>query len=114
MSKPLVYIAGPFTKGDQISNCRTAMLAWNRLRESELITPICPHWSAYQQLLTPLTWGEWIKYDLELITHCDAVYRMFGESKGADAEVEFASGRSIPVFYNEHDLLKWASAWEGK
>jgi hypothetical protein len=105
--KPLVYIAAPYTKGDQVKNCRDAMLKWDHLRVENKVTPICPHWSAYQQLLLPLNWDQWLAYDFEIISRCDAVLRLAGESKGAEAEEEHARSRGIPVFYSVGKLYEW-------
>lgn len=105
--KPLVYIAAPYTKGDQVANCRVAMQMWEGLRHAGRVTPICPHWSAYQQLLTPLEHHEWLAYDFELISRCDALLRLPGESKGADQEVIHARFKNIPVFNSVGELYKW-------
>jgi hypothetical protein len=76
--KPLVYIAG--------------------------YAPICPHDSLLLDLIFPLPYGVWLAYSLELVRRCDVVYRMEGESPGADKEVAFAKKLGIPVVYSIDEL----------
>lgn len=106
MKKPLVYISGPFTSNPTL-NTHNACRMWESLRRQDYCTPICPHWSLVQDMLTPLSHDEWIAYDLELIERCDAVLRLHGESVGADMEVDAAVHQGIPVFYNTRDLHEW-------
>jgi hypothetical protein len=49
----------------------------------------------------------WYAYDLAVMVRCDAVYRIAGDSTGADREVAFASDRSIPVFHDLDALYRW-------
>lgn len=98
MSKrPWVYIAGPITIGDTHRHVHVAMGTWRWLFDRGC-TPICPHWSALQQMAFPMDLDRWLEYDLRLLSACDALLRLPGESKGADREVEFARDHGIPVF----------------
>ncbi len=50
----------------------------------------------------------------EIIIHkCDALYRVPGESSGADREVELARKLRIPVFTNAEALSDWLIAHSG-
>lgn len=40
-----------------------------------------------------------------LLTKCDAVLRLEGESKGADQDVKIAKERGLKVFYRLEDIL---------
>lgn len=118
MTKPLVYISSPYTKGSQAQNVRFQHHVWEQLRHSDIVTPIAPLWSHYQDIQFPLTHAEWLDYDLEIVARCDAVLRLDAdgpndyvqhESEGADMEVLFAERREIPVFFKIEDLYWWAT-----
>lgn len=64
------------------------------------ITPLIPHLSMLAHLISPRDISVWYAMDIELLSRCDALYRMFGNSKGADKEVKYAVKRKIPVYYN--------------
>lgn len=113
MSKPLCYLAGPISKPDPLINVRSAIMLYQRLINDDVVTPFCPHLS----ILVPLVAGGaetsdheyWLKHDFEVIDHCAAVYRMDGESVGADQEVEYAAEvLGIPVFRELTGLYAWA------
>lgn len=104
-AKRHVYIAGPYSAGDPVVNTRRAMDVWDRLHDLGFI-PICPHWSLFQHLLTPRKWDDWLQYDMEIISRCDAILRLPGESRGADLEEAFAAERGIPVVYTIDELIE--------
>lgn len=104
MIRPLIYIASPYTLGDVAENVARAMRTWHELWQLGF-APICPLWSHFQQLLTPLKHADWLEYDLNIVAMCDAVLRLDGESVGADREVRFANEYGIPVVYSIEDLL---------
>lgn len=112
--KPLVYIAGPYTKPDPVVNTRVALGTWDRLWDSDLVVPIVPHLSMFQQLLHPRDWEEWLEYDFAIIDHCDALLRIPGESKGAELEIEHATKHGKPVFHTVAALMEWAASWGGR
>lgn len=102
-----VYIASPYTIGDQATNVRKSMDCANHLFDSGYI-PFIPLLSHFQHMVHPRKYNEWIEYDLTWIESCDALIRLKGESKGADIEVEHAKKCNIPVFIsieqiNEHN-----------
>lgn len=101
-----VYIAGPISKGNPYDNVYKAKLVWKRLMEADFI-PFLPHLSAYLETsgVASLTHAQWLAYDFEWIEVCDCLYRMPGESTGADAEVEHAKFCGIPVYTNLDDLI---------
>jgi hypothetical protein len=39
-----------------------------------------------------------------LLSHCDAVLRLPGPSKGADEDVRLARARGLPVYFDIHDV----------
>ena len=112
MSKPLVYVAGPYTNPDPMENIHDAVKVGNRLYEEVGVTPIIPHLTGMWHLITPRPYQFWLDYDLEIMRRCDAVYRFPGESSGADAEVAEAQRLGIPVFFDDTWALgAWAACW---
>lgn len=112
-AKPWCYISGPYSKGDVADNVNVAMLQWRWLKENYPdILFICPHWSHFQQIVTPLTYDEWIDYDLDLLmllirSGPGCVIRLSGESEGADTECKLAAAHGIPVVKSSKQLTRW-------
>ncbi len=113
--KNLVYISGPISTGGGTpeDNIYKATLVAKKLMKAGLAV-ICPQWSGFTMIPTP-AWPEiekiepslacdhstWLEQDKRIIDSCDLVYRMPGDSKGADIEVKYANEAGIPVL---HDL----------
>ncbi len=100
-----IYVAGPYTKGDVAMNVRDAIFAGNRIRGLRH-TPFIPHLTHFYHMLIPHQIEFWYAYDLEWLEVCDAVFRMPGESTGADREVERARELGIPVYYDYPEIPK--------
>jgi hypothetical protein len=98
-----IYVAGPYTKGDVAENVRQAIIIGNNLR-SLGHTPFIPHLTHFWHFLVPHEIDYWYRYDMEWLTVCDAVFRIGGESKGADAEVEQARVLGKPVYTSFDEL----------
>ncbi len=99
-----VYIASPYTLGDQAKNVKKQMDVFNDLADIQGVAPFAPLLYHFQHLVHPRTELQWMELDLEWVKACDAVLRLPGESKGADQEVEWAIALDIPVFYSIEDL----------
>lgn len=95
----LVYVAGPYTKGDVARNVATAIEAAETLLNLGH-TPFVPHLTHFWHLLYPHPYETWLAYDNVWLMQCDAVLRLPGESAGADAEVCLAVKLGIPVFHS--------------
>ena len=104
--KPLVYIAGPISIGNQFVNVGAALEAWDLLANSG-IHAICPHWSALQEMYRGKPYYFWIEHSKQLVRRCDAVFRIPGESRGADIECDLARSLGKPVFDKLSKLLLW-------
>ena len=111
--KPLTYISSPYTQGDLLKNVAFQHRTWERLRDSGLCTPIAPLWSHYQHSHSPLSWQEWIDYDLEIVAHCKYLLRLDAVdvgyfqrlSKGADVEVAFAKTLGLLIFTDVEEFI---------
>lgn len=108
--KPLAYIAGPY-RSDPVHNTRAAWEVAGELILGGIVTPFVPHLSLLADAMCPQPDAFWLRYDLDVLEHCDAVLRLPGESAGADAEVEHARQEGIPVFTDVGNLLAWAREW---
>lgn len=105
MAKPLVYIAGPYTKPDPVENTHDIMKIADGLLD--VCAPLVPHLTLFWHVISPKPYREWLDLDLEYLARCDAMLRIPGESSGADAEVVYAEEHGIPVFYNEGSLREY-------
>ena len=95
--KPILYIAGPYSGGDVVMNVRTAIQMADVARRRGWL-PFCPHLFHLWHIVEPHQWAYWTEMDMEWLELADALYRIRGESPGADAEVERAKERGIPVY----------------
>lgn len=94
-----IYVAGPYTKGDVVENVRFAITTGNNLRALGH-TPFIPHLTHFWHFLHPHEINYWYEYDMEWLEVCDAVFRIEGESRGADAEVNRAQELGKYVYYS--------------
>lgn len=104
--KTRVYIAAPYSKGDQAANVAAACRAWFELHNLGF-APFCPHWSHLQHLLYPLPYEAWMSHCFEWLQACDVVLRLPGDSPGADRETSAARRLGIPVFDTLDQLIRW-------
>lgn len=121
MKRPLVYIAGPISKGPLQDNINRANDAFFRLVKAG-VSAIAPQWSCYSgpamvngdgQVYAIATTGgmsgisyeNWMMVDVEIVLRCDGVLRLDGESQGADIECGVARGNHIPVFHSVDEAL---------
>lgn len=98
-----VYIAGPYSKGDQAMNVREAIHMADVLIERHYC-PYVPHLTHFWHFLSPKPYEFWLEYDAAWVLQCDAVLRLPGESSGADREVTLAGHADIPVAYDLDEL----------
>jgi hypothetical protein len=120
--RPVVYVAGPISKGDLPLNVMRANAAGLALLKAGL-APVVPHGSCFwgnkaiwddasiglspEALPAGTTHEEWVGADIEIVRRCDAVLRLPGESAGADREVEAAIWHGLPVFHSLQSVLRW-------
>jgi hypothetical protein len=95
-----VYVAGPISSNVFEGVARGS--AAGRKLFLDGLAPFVPHFDAYWWLPEG-NWNAYLEYDLEYVSVSDAVYRLAGESKGADLEVRVARELGLPVFYEDAD-----------
>ena len=102
----LVFIAGPYTKGDVAVNVKLALDAADKLMEAGAAVFV-PHLSHFQHMAHPRQYEDWTANDNAILSRCDALFRMLGESQGADAEIALAETLDLPVFHTWTALMLW-------
>ena len=100
-----IYIASPYSTGNQVTNIRNAIFAAEEISSRGFI-PIVPHLSHLWDMVVPHEYEFWIVQTLELMKICDAVLRLPGKSPGADNEVAVAISIGMPVFYDIENIGK--------
>ena len=98
-----IYIAGPYTKGDTAENVRNAIYAGNFLANKGHAVFI-PHLTHFWHMLIPNGYDFWMKQDEIWLRECDAVYRIDGESAGADKECEIARSLGMPIYISVFEV----------
>lgn len=100
----IVYIASPYTKGDQAENVAAQMKA-----ASELIhwgfAPYWPLCSHFLHMFHPQKYGTWMDIDMGFLRLADILLRIPGESHGADLEISRAIELKIPIYYDVISLV---------
>lgn len=99
-----VYIASPYSIGDQATNVRRQMDCANELMNLGFV-PYAPLYSHFQHMMHPRPIEDWYKFDNEWVRACHYLLRLSGESKGADDEEALARELGIPVFYSIGELI---------
>lgn len=107
MSKMLtVYVSGPISNGETIGHESRLPLVEEAIDTGAMLmmlghAPFIPHYSYYMEDLGyEFDYEDWMNIDFRWVETCDAVFRMEGESKGADREVEYARSLGKTVFMN--------------
>ena len=103
--KKWVYIASPYTIGNQYCNVQTQLRTANKLYDAGFI-PIAPLLNTvYCHAQQERSWEFWLSICFALLDKCDIVFRCPGESKGADAEVAHAFNKGLQVFTDINVLI---------
>jgi len=101
-----IYIAGPYMHKDQAINVRDAIFAGEQVIKIGHI-PYIPHLNHLWHLVCPHPLEFWYEYDLHWLRVCDAVWRLPGESHGANMETSLAVDLRIPIFYSFMELKEY-------
>lgn len=114
VKRPMVYVAGPISKGPYWVNVRNGVDTGHKLMELGFV-PFVPMMDFLMVFAYPdIPYETLLEYDFQVITRCDALLRIPGESPGADREVAFANSNGIPVFVTLEDLENWKKNTYGK
>lgn len=105
MKRLKVYISGPITRGSRNWNVFQAFDA----QEDLMLRGFAPL-NPMASCCYPFAWQEnmphdlWLDVDAPWIAASDAVYRLPGESTGADWECKYATELGVPVFQTVKEL----------
>lgn len=125
--KPLVYVAGPYS-ADPHRCTSDALSVATYFWDTGACIPVLPHLTHFWDRIHPHPYEEWMEMDFELLRRCDALWRIPGESSGADREIQFADEHGIPTFgahllqdegapptigRQSEALIMWCSVWLG-
>ena len=113
MTKKRIYVSGALTSsGVPLENLEQAKGVAQEIMDLGA-SPFVPHFSIlYDEAYVRRPHDFWLSLDFPWLECADAIYRIPGKSKGADAEVAFAECRGIPVFHDMDSLRQWLAAWE--
>lgn len=103
--KQKIYIASPYTSGNNGRNVRRQMDVADILLDLGY-TPFIPLLTHFQHMVHPRTEEQWLEWDLDWLKTCDAVIRIRPLDKegkeipsfGADLEEKTAREFGIPVY----------------
>jgi hypothetical protein len=119
MTRPVIYIASPYTRGDVAINTHFQCSIFDQLLTDGKVWPVAPLWSHFQHTLFPRRYEDWIAYDLALIERYDGCLRVNPrferlnyqetESFGADGEVAKFKSLNKPVFFSIEELYAWVT-----
>lgn len=98
-----VYVAGPYSRGDMVTNVRNAMEAGHKLMDLGVDTFI-PHLSHFLDMHRSRPYNQWLDMDLRIIPRCDAIFLLPGVSPGAEKECALAGVLGIPVYTTYEDV----------
>lgn len=99
-----IYIAGPYSKGDCVTNTADVIRMADCLALHGHV-PFVPHLTLFWHFLSPHDIEFWYQYDLAWLDKCDCLLRLPGESAGADDEVSVAIKRGKRVYFTLKDCL---------
>ena len=103
--RTVIYVACPMRIGGWTANVRKAAKIGRDLilKGYSVINPMG---SWLLDTAAPMEFEDWIENDYGLIHASDAIFRIPGESEGADLEVQFANSISKPVFFDLAELYR--------
>jgi hypothetical protein len=108
VSLPLVYLAAPYSQPNPTENVHRVLGVADELLSERVVVPFVPHLTHLWDRHSPRPLSEWYAYDLAMLVRCDAIFRLPGESFGADQEAAFAARHNLSVFTSKLELYRWA------
>lgn len=103
-----VYVAGPVGKVEgRLGRVLAAIEVGEQIAALDL-SPFVPHFYHFWDSRHPHDYEFWMAHCLLWLRNCEAVFRMPGDSPGADREVALAKSLGIPVFTDLAELRRWA------
>lgn len=111
LDKIAVYVAGPIGSipHRRRLNALAAIQLANELRDIDpkRIFPFVPHLMESWNQSFPRAYEDWMSYDEFWLDRCHVLFRIPGESPGADREVAHARRLGIPVVESVEAFKAW-------
>lgn len=99
----IVYISGPYTQGNVSDNIRSSVEIAEKVKNLGLV-PFVPHLYHLWDFISRHSYSYWMEICLAWVPKCQVVYRIYGDSRGADMECALAKEKGIPVVVTMHAL----------
>lgn len=111
--KPLIYVAGPLTKGVVAQNIHRAVLVGNELAHMGYGVFI-PHLNCLWEMIAGgQDYEFWLDQDMQVLHRSDILFALDGESPGRDREVaEMRDELKRPVIYTIDQARDWIEQYE--
>lgn len=100
----LIFVCGPYD-GNGVKN---AVLMANELHHDGHFTYV-PHINTFQDMISPRLAEYWLAQSKVILTKCDGLFRLKGDSLVADSEVAHAKANNVLTFTDYRELLKFFS-----
>ena len=95
-TRPVLYIAGPYSFPDPPRNVHRAVQVGTYLMDHGLAWPLVPHLSMLWDTISPRPYADWLALDFALLERCDGLVRLAGTSTGADGETDWCNEHGVP------------------
>ena len=106
MTRPVLYIAGPYTYPHPAHSVHDAVAVGTWLMDRGLAWPLIPHLSMMWDAISPRPYADWLALDFALLARCDGLVRLAGVSTGADGETDWCDAEGVP-------WIALADGWAG-
>lgn len=93
----LIYISGPYSHGDHLENVNKAVDVADQIAKAGH-TCFIPHLYRYWNERHEHDYDFWMRQDLAMLSRCDSLVRLPGDSPGADKEVDEARRLGLEVY----------------
>jgi len=105
-NKCKVFVAGPmFSSGSMGNNIRNAVQVAEQLRDAGFLV-FLPHLYFFWDLIRPREREFWTALDLEWLETCNVIFRIPGESSGADGEEKHAEEWDLKAYSDMDQLIE--------
>jgi len=111
VTRPLVYVAGPIT-GDPWGCVRKATDAARVVDAYCQFDAYLPQLSVLHEIVDRRRYEYWVNVGLNVLSRCDGLVRLPGDSQGADRETEYAKDLGLPVLYRVDSTFSDLREWE--
>lgn len=109
-SKAMVFIGSPFSQPSVTHNVNRAAMEYDWLWQThkDRVIPVSMVVSsAYQDMIVPRGYDEWLDLCIDMMKRCDIYYALPGKSSGMEKEIAICNVMGIPVVRSREELEKY-------